>query len=99
MPDLDSFIVCCLIQYTYIDLISILILIFSKIDVSNKLIIVAFIITSKTRSFYDLFKKRVISLNDIIIDDNILKYELSIDKNNKNNINFLIIIEKEKVER
>ena len=74
-------------------------IIFLKIDVSNKLIIVIFIATFKTRDSYDLFKKRVISLNDIIINNNISKYKLLIDKNNKNNIDFLIIIEEEKVEK
>ena len=74
-------------------------IVFLKIDVSNKLIIVALIITSKTRNFYDLFKKRVVSLDDIIINNNVSKYKLSIDNNNKNNIDFLIIIGKEKVER
>ena len=68
-----------------------------KINISNKLIIIAFIVTLKTRNSYNLFKKRVASLNNIIINNNVLKYNLSINKNNKNNIDFSIIIEKEKL--
>ena len=62
----------------------------------NKLIIVAFIVTLKTRNSHDLFKKRVISLDDIIINNNISKYELSTNKKNKKDNNILIIIEEKK---
>ena len=89
-----SIIVIIISKYLEIESIA-----FSKIDASNKLIIIAFIITLKTRDFHDLFKNRVVFLDDIIIDDNVSKYELSANKYNKNNIDFLIIIEKEKVER
>ena len=71
---------------------------FLKINVSTNLIIVTFVIISKTRDVYYLFNNRVVSLGDTIIDDSVLKYELSIDENNKNNINLFIIISDEKEE-
>ena len=64
----------------------------------TNLIIVTFVVTSKTRDVYYLFNNRVIFLDDTTIDDNISKYELSIDKNNKNNIDLLIIISDKKEE-
>ena len=62
----------------------------------NKLIIVAFIATLKTCNFHDLFKERVVSLDDIIINNNVSKYELLTNKKNKKDNNILIIIEEKK---
>ena len=71
---------------------------FSSINASTNSIIVTFAITSKTRDAYYLFNNRVISLDNIIIDNNVLEYELSIDENNENNIDLFIIIEDKKDE-
>ena len=65
------------------------------IDVSNKLIIIAFIITLKTRNFYYLFNNRVAFLNDIVIDDNVSKYVSKTNNNNDDNNNLSILLEKE----
>ena len=70
-----------------------------KIDVSINLIIVISSVTLKIYNIYYLFNKRVASLDDIIINNNVSKYELSIDKNNKNNIDLSIIISEEKDEQ
>ena len=72
-------------------------IIFNYLETENiaslALIIVANFVTLKTRNIHYLFNKRIISLGDIIINDSVLKYELSIDKKNENNDLFIIISE------
>ena len=69
-----------------------------EIDVSTNLIIATFVVISKARSVYHLFNNRVVSLDDTTIDNSVSKYELSIDKNNKNNIDLSTMISDEKEE-
>ena len=59
----------------------------------SKNIIIASIIVASIISFYNSFIERVVSLKNIYINNNELKYDLIINKNNENNNDILAIIE------
>ena len=50
-------------------------------------------IVIRAYNFYDLFAKRVVFLRDVNIKNSELKYDLVVNKNNKNDSDLLVIIE------